>query len=36
MGSFYKDAGMRDVCAQHSHVIEADSTLNNGPAASTH
>jgi hypothetical protein len=21
MGSFYKDAGMRDVCAQHSHVI---------------
>jgi hypothetical protein len=27
MGSFYKDAGMRDVCAQHSHVIPADSAL---------
>jgi hypothetical protein len=24
MGSFYKDAGMRDVCAQHSHVVSAD------------
>jgi hypothetical protein len=27
MGHFYKDAGMRDICAQHSHVIPADSTL---------
>lgn len=24
MGSFYKDAGMRDICAQHSHVVSAD------------
>ncbi len=29
MGSFYKDAGMRDICAQHSHVIAADSALHN-------
>jgi MEDS: MEthanogen/methylotroph, DcmR Sensory domain len=28
MGSFYKDAGMRDVCAQHSHVIATESALN--------
>ena len=27
MGSFYKDAGLRDVCEQHSHVISADSAL---------
>jgi len=27
MGHFYKDAGMRDVCAQHSHVIAAESPL---------
>jgi hypothetical protein len=27
MGSFYKDAGLRDVCDQHSHVIPADSAL---------
>jgi hypothetical protein len=33
MGTFYKDAGMRDICAQHSHVVPADSSLN--PAAST-
>jgi hypothetical protein len=34
MGSFYKDAGMRDVCAQHSQVIAADSSLNHRPSAS--
>jgi DcmR-like sensory protein len=28
MGSFYKDAGMRDICAQHSHVVTADRALN--------
>ena len=28
MGSFYKDAGMRDVCAQHSHVIPSPSALS--------
>ncbi len=27
MGSFYKEAGMRDICAQHSHVIPAESAL---------
>ena len=27
MGSFYKDAGLRDVCDQHSHIISADSAL---------
>lgn len=27
MGSFYKDAGMRDICAQHSHVISAENAL---------
>jgi hypothetical protein len=34
MGSFYKDVGMRDVCAQHSHVFPADTV--NSAAASTH
>jgi hypothetical protein len=28
IGSFYKDAGMREICDQHSHVIAADSALN--------
>lgn len=28
IGHFYKDAGMRDVCEQHSHVIAAESALN--------
>lgn len=27
MGSFYKDAGMREICAQHSCVIAADSAF---------
>ena len=27
MGNFYKDAGMRDICAQHSHVVPSDSAL---------
>jgi len=27
MGSFYKAAGMRDICAQHSHVVAAESSL---------
>ena len=37
MGSFYKDAGMRDVCAQHSHVIPADTVLKAATTpASTH
>jgi DcmR-like sensory protein len=38
IGNFYKDAGMRNVCAQHSHVIPAESVLNRAsdaaPAAS--
>jgi hypothetical protein len=34
MGSFYKDAGMRDICAQHSHVIAAESTLSHPPGPS--
>jgi hypothetical protein len=33
MGSFYKDAGMRDICAQHSHVVPADSALNHRAGA---
>ncbi len=28
MGNFYKDAGMRDICDQHSHVIAAETALN--------
>lgn len=32
MGNFYKDAGMRDVCAQHSHVIPADCASSLHPA----
>ena len=24
MGSFYKDAGVADICNQHSHVLSAD------------
>jgi hypothetical protein len=31
MGNFYKDAGMRDVCDQHSHVIPAETPLNYRP-----
>lgn len=31
MGNFYKDAGMRDICAQHSHVVAANSSLSNRP-----
>jgi hypothetical protein len=34
MGSFYKDAGMREICAQHSHVIAAENTLNHRPGLS--
>ena len=26
MGSFYKDAGVADICDQHSHVLSADGT----------
>jgi uroporphyrinogen-III synthase len=26
MGSFYKDAGVADICGQHSHVLSADGT----------
>jgi len=36
MGSFYKDAGMRDICAQHSHVIPAESDLTSRPGPSLH
>jgi len=28
-GSFYMDAGMRDICARHSHVVSAESALIN-------
>ena len=39
IGNFYKNAGMRDICVQHSHVIPAESALNRasdaGPAPST-
>jgi hypothetical protein len=34
MGSFYKDAGMREVCAQHSHVIAVDHPVSRQTAAS--
>lgn len=34
MGSFYKDAGLRDVCDQHSHVIPADTALSDPTVAS--
>jgi hypothetical protein len=33
MGSFYKDAGMRDICAQHSHVVAAETALNHRAGA---
>jgi hypothetical protein len=33
MGSFYKDAGMREICAEHSHVIPAANTLTPSPSA---
>jgi hypothetical protein len=33
MGSFYKDAGMRDICSHHSHVLAADSALGHRPGA---
>lgn len=26
IGSFYKDAGVRDVCRQHTHLVHADGT----------
>jgi hypothetical protein len=32
MGNFYKDAGMRDICAQHSHVVPAVSALVPAPS----
>ena len=32
MGSFYKDAGMRDICSHHSHVIAAENALNHRAA----
>jgi hypothetical protein len=35
MGSFYKDAGMRDICAQHSHVIPADNALKAATTAAS-
>ena len=28
MRIFYKQAGMREICAQHSHVIAAESALS--------
>ena len=31
IGSFYKDAGMREVCAQHSHVVPAENSLDHRP-----
>ena len=33
MGSFYKDAGMRDVCDQHSDVVPAESALTHRATA---
>jgi hypothetical protein len=35
MGNFYKDAGMRDICAHHSHVIAAETSLHHRPGAAT-
>jgi hypothetical protein len=35
MGNFYKDAGMREICGQHSHVIAAENSLTHGAIAST-
>jgi hypothetical protein len=32
MGSFYKDAGMREICAQHSHVVPAERSSTPGPS----
>jgi hypothetical protein len=34
MGSFYKDAGMRDICAQHSHVVPSPNLLDHQPRTS--
>ncbi len=28
MGSFYKDAGMRDVCRQHTHIVSSDGVAS--------
>jgi hypothetical protein len=36
MGSFYKDGGMRDICAQHSHVIPAESALDTAVETAPH
>jgi hypothetical protein len=33
LGHFYKDAGMREVCDQHSHVIPADRPLQHVESA---
>jgi MEDS: MEthanogen/methylotroph, DcmR Sensory domain len=33
MGSFYKDAGMREILEQHSHVVGAESTLTDRGAS---
>jgi hypothetical protein len=27
MGNFYKDASMRDICGQHSHIVAPDGTV---------
>jgi hypothetical protein len=34
MGSFYKDAGMREICSHHSQVLAADSALDRRAGAS--
>jgi MEDS: MEthanogen/methylotroph, DcmR Sensory domain len=34
MGSFYKDAGMREICEQHSHIIATESALAEPTGAS--
>ena len=31
MGSFYKAAGMRDICDLHSHVMPAENQLTSAP-----
>jgi hypothetical protein len=36
VGSFYKNTGMKEVCEQHSHVIQANTTLSAASGESIH
>ena len=36
IGSFYKDAGLKDICAQHSHIVSADGKATRVTPAASH